>query len=158
MRAYTRIMSDPCHCITLRKAAAAATALYDRALAPVGIRVTMYRLLRHVQAAQPISITALAVRMGLDRSTLGRNLRVLERQGLIVVDGAEDARSRHVVLSPRGDTALAQARPLWKAAQADMARRIGPQGMAALDALATLAETPLDTRSPRATKDPAHDL
>jgi DNA-binding MarR family transcriptional regulator len=78
--------------------ARASTALYDEALAPSGLKVTMFRLLRKIEATPDVTITGLAEMLGLDRSTLGRNLKVLERQGLVRLPSGQDARARNVAL------------------------------------------------------------
>lgn len=118
-------MNDKCICTSLRKAAQASTALYDRALTPSGLKVTMFRLLRRIEASPDATITELAESLGLDRSTLGRNLKVLERQGLLSLPSGADARARNIALSPAGKAALAQAVPLWTQAQRQMKASLG---------------------------------
>ena len=141
LRVYTRFMNERCHCATLRRAAAFSTEHYDAALAPVGIKVTMFRLLRRIEEADGVSISGLAARVGLDRSTLGRNLRVLEKQGLIRTALGDDQRSRRIFLTEEGRTTLNAAVPLWQAAQDDFARLIGPDALALLAQLADLKTT-----------------
>ena len=89
------IRSD-CLCTNLRQAALSATALYDDALAPSGLKVTMYRLLKVAAGLERPSLSGLAHAMGLERSTHRRNARVLERDGLIRFDTSEDERERVV--------------------------------------------------------------
>ncbi len=85
----------------------------------------MFRLLRNIQAYPSISITALADIVLLDRSTLGRNLRVLERQGFVVFDTGLDGRSRIVDLTSKGHEVLVRAIPLWERAQIEMKSALG---------------------------------
>ena len=118
-------MNDKCICTSLRQAARASTALYDKALAPSGLKVTMFRLLRRIESHPNASISSLAELVGLDRSTLGRNLKVLERQGLLALPSGKDARARRVALTPAGKTALARAVPLWAQAQTEMKVLLG---------------------------------
>lgn len=119
-------MTDPiCICTALRAAARSATDAYDAALAPSGLKVTMYRLLKRVAAEDDVSISALAERLGLDRSTLGRNLRVLEKRGLVRLGAAEDGRARAVRITETGRAAYLSARPYWSEAQATMRARLG---------------------------------
>ncbi len=126
-------MSDfPCICTSLRQAALAATQEYDDALRPSGLKVTMYRLLKRIRVEDGASISDLSRAVGLDRSTLGRNLRVLERQGLVTFSAAPDDRIRAVGLTERGAAALQRAEPLWQAAQARMTARLGPEADALL--------------------------
>jgi DNA-binding MarR family transcriptional regulator len=132
-------MDDRCICTALRQAAAFGTAQYDAALAPAGIKVTMFRLLRRIDEAGVISISELAALLGLDRSTLGRNLRVLERQSLVTMGIGKDGRARSIALTDHGRSTLGAALPLWQDAQADFARRVGPDVSALLDRLGGLS-------------------
>ncbi len=94
MRAYTQFMSAPCHCTRLRIATRKMTALYDTALAPTGINVAQFSILRTIERRQPVSLTELGRLLALDRSTMGRNVRVLEKQGLVALGAARPARGR----------------------------------------------------------------
>jgi DNA-binding MarR family transcriptional regulator len=126
-------MDDRCICTALRRAAAQSTAYYDAALAPSGIKVTMFRLLRRIDAAGSISITELARIVGLDRSTLGRNLRVLEKQALVEIGTGVDARARRVCLTRTGHERLRKAVPLWRQAQLEFSQIVGADALAVLD-------------------------
>jgi DNA-binding MarR family transcriptional regulator len=119
-------MIHKCICTSLRQAAQASTHFYDKVLAPSGLKVTMFRLLRRIEENPDATITGLAEIVGLDRSTLGRNLKVLARQGLLSLPSGADARARSVALTPAGKAALAQAIPLWAQAQAEMTASFGP--------------------------------
>ncbi len=127
-----------CICTSLRQAALATSEFYDKALEPSGLKVTMYRLLKRAAEAGRPNISELSRIVGLDRSTLGRNLRVLERQNLVRFEGARDERARVVVLTAEGEAALATARPLWAGAQKSMRRLLGGQTDILLDQLAKL--------------------
>ena len=117
-------MDDPCLCTSLRRAAHKASETYDAALAPSGLKVTMYRLLKVVRANSDCSLSELAHALDLDRSTLGRNLGVLERRGLVVRKGLADERARGVELTEGGEAALRAAEPLWRDAQDRMRERL----------------------------------
>ena len=132
-RVYTRDMNDRCLCTALRQAAAQCTAHYDAVLAPSGIKVTMLRLLRRIEASKSVSITELAEIVVLDRSTLGRNLRVLEKQSLVEIETGKDARARRVSLTLTGQEKLREAVPLWRQAQSEFSEIIGPDAMSVLD-------------------------
>lgn len=114
-----------CICTNLRQAALVATARYDETLAPSGLKVTMFRLLRNVSDTPGIMISELATQLGLDRSTMGRNLRLLERRGLAQISVGKDERARGVVLTPAGKAALQAGIPLWNEAQETMGDLIG---------------------------------
>ncbi|MEM6577354.1 MAG: MarR family winged helix-turn-helix transcriptional regulator [Pseudomonadota bacterium] len=124
-----------CICSALRQAAAKTTAQYDAALAPSGIKVTMFRLLRRIDTAGSVSITKLAEIVELDRSTLGRNLRVLEKQSLVSVSAGKDGRSRMVSLTETGRAVLQDAEPLWQAAQTRFEEIVDAETLAVLDRL-----------------------
>lgn len=119
------MITTPCACTRVRRAARALTDLYDAALDPVGLKVTQFSLLRTIQRMDPVNISLLADEMSLDRSTLGRNLRVLERMELVDVSEAEDLRARTVVLTARAERLLEKAVPLWEATQRQVSRLLG---------------------------------
>jgi DNA-binding MarR family transcriptional regulator len=122
--------SDPCLCTGLRQAALAATKFYDDALRPTGLKITMFRLLRRIGEADAPTMTQLADIVQLDRSTLGRNLRVLERLGLVQLSDGEDERTKTIELTTGGLRKLEAALPLWASAQRRMKKRLGDhQGM-----------------------------
>lgn len=134
-RVYTRTMTDPCLCTSLRHAAHNASELYDAALAPSGLKVTMYRLLKVVRANPDASLSDLAGVLDLDRSTLGRNLGVLERRGLVTRKQPADERTRSAELTEDGHAALRTAEPLWREAQAAMRARLAGSSDELLDLL-----------------------
>jgi DNA-binding MarR family transcriptional regulator len=121
-----------CACTRVRRAARALTDAYDTALSPLGLKVTQFSLLRTVGRLKEPSLTALAQDMALDRSTLGRNVAVLARQGLLEVSGGSDLRQRTVALTPQAQRVLERAVPLWERAQRRVDRSIGTQGVSTL--------------------------
>ena len=125
-----------CNCALLRQAARRATALYDAAMAPHGLRISQYALLGRLHRKGPCSLRALAAELGLDRTTLGRNLRPLERDGLVAAAQDEgDRRVRRLEITEAGYTRLAAARPAWEEAQARFETRFGPERSADLRAV-----------------------
>src|SRR3954469_8883577 len=88
-----------CTCFNLRKAARAVTQMYDEFLRPSGLRSTQFSLLMLIRGEGPIRITDLAERAVMDRTTLKRNVELLEREGLARVEAGEDARVREVRLT-----------------------------------------------------------
>lgn len=117
---------DPCNCLALRQAARALTQRYDDALAPVGLRVTQFSVLAKLGRLGPSSVQALAADLVMDRSTLGHNLRPLEREGLLALAiDPHDRRAKRLVLTDAGKAKLAEARPLWRAAQLAFERSYG---------------------------------
>lgn len=125
-------------CVSLRNAAHRATLHYDTALGEAGITVTMYRLLKRVDALETPSLTNMAASMGLDRSTLGRNVRVLEKQGFIRMEAGKDSRMAVARMTEAGRGTLDKAHPLWAKAQAEMSELLGPEPEKILAVLARL--------------------
>ena len=115
-----------CTCFAVRRAARHVTQVYDGHLAPTGLRTTQYSLLNTLAGDGPRSLAAVAKRMGLDRTTLGRNLRPLEREGLVSMQvDPQDRRGRMLGITERGLAKLAEARSCWAAAQAAFEARYG---------------------------------
>jgi DNA-binding MarR family transcriptional regulator len=110
-----------CTCGSLRKASRRISQFYDAALAPAGIKSTQFSILSEVErgsGAGPVSMCELASAMVMDRSTLGHNLRPLERDDLVVLRQARhDRRKRHVELTRKGKVLLPRARRLWRRAE-----------------------------------------
>jgi DNA-binding MarR family transcriptional regulator len=127
MRVYTRIMTNTsCHCIILRKAARKLSAYYDEALAPFGLNIGQFSLLRQIRRYAPLSLTELAAQADLDRSTVGRNVKVLARMGLVLISDGGDLRQAVLDLTDAGQSVLREANPAWERVQADIEHRMGP--------------------------------
>lgn len=114
-----------CLCFNLRKAARAVTQLYDAALEPAGLRATQFSLLAALDRRDAVTITDLARAMVMDRTTLTRNLRPLEKQGLVAIAPGDDRRTREVSLTRRGRQTLTRATPRWRHAQTGMLDALG---------------------------------
>lgn len=114
-----------CACFGLRKASRAVTQYYDAALRPAGLRATQFSMLAVLADSEPLTIHDLADRLVADRTTLTRNLKPLERQGLITVSRGADKRSRRVAISAKGIDTLKTALPLWQKAQDTIVSGIG---------------------------------
>jgi DNA-binding MarR family transcriptional regulator len=112
-----QVMDTPCNCSAIRQAARRVTRLYDQALTPWGLRITQYPILSWLAAAGPMTMNVLAERIGMDRATIGHNLRPLEARGLVTMAAGADRRSRVVTLTEAGRQLLDDARPAWRAAQ-----------------------------------------
>jgi DNA-binding MarR family transcriptional regulator len=119
--------NDTCHCILLRKASRKVSSYYDEALAPLGVNIGQFSLLRNINRLAPISLTDLAVEVELDRSTVGRNAKVLERMGLVAIGHGEDQREAMLTVAPQGHAILKQGAPLWDGVQDDIEARLGAE-------------------------------
>lgn len=121
-----------CLCTNLRRAARGVSRHYDGALEGFGINVAQYSLLCNLKRLDQPSISSLAEAMGLDRSTLGRNLRVLQGEGLVALEEGTDLRNRVVCLTSAGAERLDAALPAWEAAQNSLTARLGEDRRAVL--------------------------
>lgn len=119
------MLTTHCLCTKLRRAARSVTKLYDDALAGVGLSAAQFSLLRHLQRLDRPSISSLAEAMGLDRSTLGRNLKILQADGLILLEEGADQRNRLVCLSKLGLARLTAGSKAWHSAQLQLAEYLG---------------------------------
>jgi DNA-binding MarR family transcriptional regulator len=125
-----------CNCLALRQAARHVTQFYDQVLAPSGIRATQYSILARLERNGPMTINALAAALVMDRTTLGRNVLPLQRDGLIAVrPGASDRRSKDLHLTDRGLTCFRAAQKGWVQAQAHFESTFGVKRAKALRAL-----------------------
>jgi DNA-binding MarR family transcriptional regulator len=126
MPANSTLKPEECNCFAIRSAARHVTQLYDQLLAPVELHVTQFSILAKLKRLSPITINALAKEMLMDRTTLGRNVLPLERDGLIKIEAsAGDRRAKNVHLTKAGDKRLQAAHVAWAAAQARFETRFG---------------------------------
>jgi DNA-binding MarR family transcriptional regulator len=122
----------PCACSQLRRAARAVSALYDEFLALAGLTVTQYSLLVNIAREGAIARTPLAARLGMDRTTLTRNLQPLERDGLVAETPARDRRQRLLSLTAAGRRRLTKGCRQWTLAQQAFLARLGADRVAEL--------------------------
>jgi DNA-binding MarR family transcriptional regulator len=141
---------EECTCLAVRQAARHITQLYDQRLAAVGLRTTQYSILAKLKRKGPMTINALAEAMVMDRTTLGRNILPLERDGLIsVAPGPRDRRSKELRLTDAGLERLRAGYEGWKTAQRQFAAAFGNERAARLRALLReVTATDLPVQSP----------
>ena len=101
-----------CICFNLRKASRVMTQVYDEAIRSTGYRVTQFMLIGATAKLEPITVTDLAETVCMDRTTLTRNLKPLEKQGVLKVTVGEDRRERVVVITDKGRKLMAKAMPI----------------------------------------------
>lgn len=135
--------NERCLCIDLRSAAQKLTQVYDEAMAPSGLSVTQFSQMHLIQSLEGPTLTDLAEASQLERSTLGRNLKVLEKMGLITTRAGLDARSKTIHLSRKGANAFKRAIPLWYAVQRELVQRLGLDGRGQLDHMLETLTQPL---------------
>lgn len=118
-----------CYCTALRRATRRVSTLYDAALAPIGIGVAQLASLRALERAGMPTISELGSELGLDRSTVGRKVKVLARMGLLRIDRhAGDLRESAVMITAEGRGVLARADPLWTGVQKTIEDQLGAGG------------------------------
>jgi DNA-binding MarR family transcriptional regulator len=114
-----------CACFNVRKSARVITKHYDDALQSLELKPTQFTILAILSSVDSITVTDLADYMILDRTTLTRNLRPLEKQGMIKTGAGEDRRKRMISLSKKGLNILKEAIPLWTQAQKEITKYMG---------------------------------
>lgn len=118
--------------MSMRKTSHAVTRLYNDTLKPTGLRVTQFATLAVLQEMGCTDFTSLAEALGVDRTTLARNLRRMQANDLVEIAPGADRRQRMVTLTPQGTQALETALPLWERAQRQMVESIGQDRWSAL--------------------------
>ena len=106
-----------CACSAARRKSRELTRFYDQAMRGSGVRVSQFNLLATLIQTGPIAATRLAGLLGLERTTLTRNLRPLLRDGLIIVKDDADRRVHRIAIMPKGAEAARKAFPFWRTAQ-----------------------------------------
>lgn len=114
-----------CTCFRLRRTARRVTQIYDHRLAPLGLRVTQYSLLAHLVGKPPTAIGAFAEILGMDRTTLTRNVRPLLAAGYVELAAGGDRRTRALALTAEGKALFRRAWPLWRAAEQEVRTTLG---------------------------------
>jgi DNA-binding MarR family transcriptional regulator len=120
-----QMLLDSCMCHRARMAARVVTRAYDDLLRPTQLRATQISVLAAVGARGALSIKSLADTLQMERSTLTRNLRPLEKRGYVELAPERRYRSRVLTLTPAGRAALLAALPLWERAQRKLKGRMG---------------------------------
>jgi DNA-binding MarR family transcriptional regulator len=124
---------DQCNCFTMRKAARQITRLYDTFLEPTGLRITQFLTLAALNELESAAVNALAERLDIERTAMGKMVGFLERDGLVTIKPSPtDGRSRIIELTRKGSRLHAEAAPLWQAAQRQFQQLNGAEKVSAL--------------------------
>jgi DNA-binding MarR family transcriptional regulator len=127
---------EACTCFAVRRAARAITQHYDRHLRSTGLRANQFTLLVVlVRAGEAVPMGRLAARLGLERTTLTRNLKPLEAKRWVTIRASDDHRVRRVVITERGRAAAVAALPAWRKAQASVGDRVDRVALRTLNAV-----------------------
>jgi len=124
---------DQCNCFTVRKAARQISRLYDAFLQPSGLRITQFLILATLNEQQSASVNALAERLDIERTAMGKMIGFLERDGFVTMrPSPTDGRIRIVELTPEGTELFERAAPLWIEEQHQFSIMNGPKNVASL--------------------------
>jgi len=125
-----------CFCLASRQAARRITRLYDSCMQQSGVRVTQFTILSQLMLRGEMPIGKLASILGMERTTLTRNLTLLEQQKWISIKTGDDPRSRMIGITAQGRGMVRRGFPHWSKAQAQVGKMLGADGQAALKVLA----------------------
>jgi DNA-binding MarR family transcriptional regulator len=131
----------PCLCSQVRRLARKLSAHYDTLLAPEAITITQYSLLANLDRSGPLSHALLAQKVGMERTTLTRNLRPLTSSKWVAAATGEDRRQHLLQLTVTGKQKLLQSLPLWEEAQRRFLAQMGAKPQLELRELLTAAES-----------------
>ena len=106
-----------CVCTAARRRSRELTRAFEKSMRGSGVRGPQFTLLATLVQTGPLPTTRLADFLGLERTTLTRNLGPLARHGYVRIDEGEDRRIRKVAITPAGEEAARRAFPFWKKAQ-----------------------------------------
>lgn len=123
-----RRMAADCLCFRARRAARTITRLYDEALRPLGLGATQLTLMNAVAMGgeEGQTMSRLSEVLALDLTSLSRNLRPLEKDGMLTIGRHEgDRRVRVVRLTREGEVLLVAALPRWTAAHTKVTAMLG---------------------------------
>jgi DNA-binding MarR family transcriptional regulator len=121
-----------CSCFAARRTARLITQHYEQHMKPTGLTVTQFTMLAMLSLAGPQRTSQFASMLGLERTTLTRNLRELRARGWVAEPGTADRRVRLLAITKRGAAAARGALPHWREAQKSIARRLGQSAIQAL--------------------------
>lgn len=129
--------NDPlCNCLALRQASRYITGVYDQVLSEAGLRVTQFSILYTLLGLGPMTVNQMSTQLVMDRTTLTRNLKPLERDALVTTGPSEhDKRERVIGLTPAGKAKVKAVLPLWRRAQQTFEQNFGSERAVELRAL-----------------------
>jgi DNA-binding MarR family transcriptional regulator len=124
---------DQCNCFAVRKASRQISRLYDSHLEPAGLRITQFLTLAALDEVGSAAVNALAERLDIERTAMGKMVGFLERDGFVTIrPSPTDGRSRLVELTEKGRRLHDRAAPLWREAQREFEQLNGVENVTAL--------------------------
>lgn len=125
-------VNSPCYCLMLRRAASSVTDMYDKALAEYGITLNQFSIIINLNNMSMATTTELAQQIGLERSTLVRNLKAIMAMGYIENVSGENERNNHLKVTSSGRHLLKLTIPVWQSVQDKIAESLGSENAALL--------------------------
>ena len=116
-----------CACFNLRRSARLVTQRFDRAFREAGLTANQFSILMASYDQEGILLTKMAGILGMERTTLTRNLSLLERRGVVSVQPGPDRRERRIAITQKGIELLEKALPLWERAQKEVMESVGQE-------------------------------
>ncbi len=129
-----------CNCLNLRRASSALTRIYDDKLSASGLSISQFSIIKHLNYYGPLSVSELASKIRLDRTTLVRSLKPLEANGLIIDVSQKGSRNRQLQLSDKGIAKYKEAEVFWKDAQNYLEEKLGKENLETLVPLLSMIE------------------
>ena len=126
-RAACEEIARTCALFNLRKVSRAVSQIYEGLIGPSGITGPQFSALVAMSTRDEWTLTRLAEALTVDRTTMTRNLALMEKEGLVAIAAGPDRRERVISVTPKGRDSLARALPLWRRAQGRLARALGAQ-------------------------------
>lgn len=131
-------LDELCNCFSLRRAARTVTKQYAETMRETGLQATQYSILAMLSGGERLSISELADDLGLERTSMSRTLRPMEREGLVALSSEGFRRKRAIELTAAGFKRYQKCLPLWRAAQARFAKKYSPEQLNQLHSLLAL--------------------
>lgn len=125
-------VNSPCYCLMLRRAASSVTDMYDKALAEYGITLNQFSIIINLNNMSMATTTELAQQIGLERSTLVRNLKSIMAMGYIENVSGENERNNHLRVTSSGRHLLKLTIPVWQSVQDKISESLGSENAALL--------------------------
>ncbi|KZX14774.1 transcriptional regulator SlyA [Methanobrevibacter cuticularis] len=133
--------SSPCHCLNIRRASQNLTEIYGNYLKDTGLSVSQYSILNHLKLFEPISVSDLAKKMRLDRTTVVRNLKPLEDKCFVEDISKKNARNRKLKLTELGIKIHKKGTRSWIDAQKYIETHLGKENLEILSTLLNKVES-----------------
>jgi DNA-binding MarR family transcriptional regulator len=139
-RELAQAMRDGCLGVRIGRLHRVVARRFDQALRPMGLSLPQLEVLGILMLRGALKPTAVAEALAVERSTISRNLSLMEQKGWITVESSPSGRAMSVTLTEEGVTVLAYARTAWAEAQTHVLDLLGSESPMTIDAwLAALA-------------------